>query len=65
MPSATAKINGVLVAHSDETIVVEGNHYFPPAAVYKEGFGDSATKTRCGWKGEAAYYNVTLGGGTA
>lgn len=62
MPSATAKINGVVVAHSDATIIVEGNHYFPPSSVNKEGFGDSATKTHCGWKGEASYYDVHVGG---
>jgi uncharacterized protein (DUF427 family) len=60
MPRATW--NGALLAESDRTIVVEGNHYFPPDAVRREHLRDSATHTVCGWKGTASYYNVEAGG---
>ncbi|MDE1765606.1 MAG: DUF427 domain-containing protein [Thaumarchaeota archaeon] len=52
--------NGVILAESDKTIMVEGTHYFPPEAIKKEFFHPSQTKTRCGWKGEASYYSVTI-----
>ncbi len=54
--------NGVVLAESDETIVVEGNHYFPPDAVRREYFQASPTHTICSWKGEASYYSVEVGG---
>lgn len=54
--------NGAVLADSDETVVVEGNHYFPPESLQREYFADSATHTVCGWKGTASYYNVTVGG---
>ena len=54
--------NGTILAESDETIVVEGNHYFPPNAVNREYFRPSAMHTVCGWKGEASYYDVVVGG---
>lgn len=50
--------NGVVLAESDETIVVEGNHYFPPDSVNWEHFEDSDAHTVCPWKGVASYYNV-------
>jgi len=53
---------GALLAESDETVVVEGNHYFPPGSVRREHLRESATHTRCPWKGEASYYDVTVGG---
>ena len=56
--------NGVVLAESDETIVVEGNHYFPPNAINKEYFQPSETQTVCGWKGTASYYDVVAGGET-
>lgn len=56
--------NDVILAESDKTIIVEGNHYFPPEAIKKEFFHPSQTKTRCGWKGEASYYSVTINGHT-
>src|SRR5262249_47937331 len=52
---------GVLLAESDATIVVEGNHYFPPAAVKREYLRDSASHTVCGWKGTASYYDIVVG----
>jgi len=47
---------GALLAESDETIVVEGNHYFPPNSINQEYFRESDTHTTCPWKGEACYY---------
>lgn len=56
--------NGAVLAESDDTIVVEGNHYFPPDSINREFFGDSNTRTRCWWKGKASYYDVVVGGQT-
>ena len=53
-----ARWNNVTLAESNDTIVVEGNHYFPPASLHREHFRDSATHTTCGWKGVASYYDV-------
>ena len=52
--------NGTVIAESDETIIVEGNHYFPPESVKKELLADSPNHTRCHWKGVASYYNVEV-----
>ena len=54
--------NGVVLAESDQTIVVEGNQYFPPDAINKQFFQESSTHTICGWKGEASYYNLVVDG---
>ncbi len=54
--------NGALIAESNETIVVEGNHYFPPDTVKQEFLQASETHTVCGWKGTASYYNVAVNG---
>ena len=59
---ARATWNGAVLAESDQTVVVEGNHYFPPDAVRREYLRDSATHTVCGWKGTASYYNLEVGG---
>jgi len=56
--------NGAILAESDKTIVIEGNHYFPADAVNKEFFKPSETHTVCGWKGTASYYDVAVGGET-
>ena len=56
--------NGIVLAESDKTVVVEGNHYFPPEALKKEHFRDSPHHTTCGWKGEASYYHVEAQGKT-
>ncbi len=53
---------GAVLAESDDTVVVEGNHYFPPDAVKREYFRESGTHTTCPWKGEASYYDVVVGG---
>jgi len=52
---------GQLLAESDDTVVVEGNHYFPAAALRREHFRDSATHSVCPWKGTASYYDVVVG----
>jgi uncharacterized protein (DUF427 family) len=61
---AKAIWNGAVLAESDATIVVEGNHYFPPQAVRREFFQPSAAHTVCGWKGLASYYDVVVDGQT-
>ncbi|MDH4116449.1 MAG: DUF427 domain-containing protein [Acidimicrobiia bacterium] len=61
---ATATINGVIIAQSDDTVIVEGNHYFPPEAVMSEYFSNSDKSTVCPWKGTASYYDVTVDGET-
>ena len=53
--------NGVVLAESDDTVVVEGNHYFPPDAVDRQYLRDSSKHTRCPWKGIASYYTVAVG----
>jgi len=54
--------NGTLLAESDATVVVEGNHYFPPADVRGEFFEPSDTTTVCPWKGTASYRSVVVDG---
>ena len=54
--------NGVVLAQSDHTEQVEGNHYFPPDAVNRQYFLDSDRHTTCPWKGVASYYNVVVDG---
>ena len=60
-PMARAIWNGAVLAESDETVVVEGNHYFPPASVRSEHLRASDTRTVCPWKGTARYYDVIVG----
>lgn len=54
--------NGTVVAESDDTVVIEGNHYFPADAIKKEYFKPSDTHTVCPWKGTASYYTVDVDG---
>ncbi|WP_027481761.1 DUF427 domain-containing protein [Deinococcus pimensis] len=56
--------NGRVIAQSDDTVVVEGNHYFPLDAVDKDVLRPSATHTTCPWKGEASYYTLDVDGHT-
>lgn len=56
--------NKQILAESDETIVIEGNHYFPPHAVKKEFLKTSNTVTSCFWKGLASYYHIEVDGST-
>lgn len=53
--------NGAVLAESNDTVVVEGNHYFPPTAIVAEHFRPSDHHTVCGWKGTASYYDVVVG----
>jgi uncharacterized protein (DUF427 family) len=54
--------NQQVIAESDDTVVVEGNHYFPPDSVKREFLQDSATTTVCPWKGTANYYTLVVDG---
>ena len=54
--------NGVTLAESDDTVVVEGNHYFPMASIRYEYFHASQTHTTCHWKGVASYFDIEAGG---
>lgn len=52
--------NNAVIAESDETIVVEGNHYFPPNSINEEYFVKNENHSVCPWKGEASYYDVKV-----
>ena len=54
--------NDTILAESDDTIVIEGNHYFPADSIKKEFFKESETHTTCPWKGEASYYTIEVNG---
>jgi len=54
--------NGTVLAESDDTVVVEGNHYFPRESLREEYFRESAKHTTCPWKGEASYLTVVVDG---
>lgn len=54
--------NNTVIAESDDTVVVENNHYFPEDSINKEYFTDSDYTTVCGWKGTASYYTITVDG---
>ena len=56
--------NGAVLAESDQTIVVEGNHYFPPDSLHKEYFTETPTHPVCSWKGTASYYSIAVNGQT-
>ncbi len=56
--------NNEILAESDDTVVVEGNHYFPEDAINKEFFRASETHSVCPWKGTASYYDIVAGGKT-
>ena len=60
MPKATW--NGTVLAESEATQVVDGNHYFPPDAIERQYFRPSDKTTVCGWKGTARYYSIEVGG---
>lgn len=61
MPQAV--FNGTVIAESDETIVVEGNHYFPPGSLKQEYFAErNGYHTTCPWKGIASYFDVEVDG---
>ena len=52
--------NEVILADSELTVVIEGNHYFPPESINRRFFTESSTHTRCGWKGIASYYTIKI-----
>lgn len=54
--------NGAVLAESDQTRIVEGNHYFPPESIRREYFKENSHHTTCAWKGVASYYDVEVGG---
>ena len=56
--------SGEVIAESDDTVIVEGNHYFSPDAVKMEYMKPSSHSTVCGWKGTASYYDVEVDGQT-
>ena len=56
--------NGKTIAESDDTVVVEGNHYFPRSTLVDEHIVASDTHTVCGWKGTASYYSIVVDGKT-
>ena len=55
---------GTTIAESDDTVVVEGNHYFPADSIKREFFRESSQHSHCPWKGEASYYDLEVGGQT-
>ena len=57
-----AIVNDQVIAESDQTEVVEGNHYFPPSSLKKEYLKETSTHTTCPWKGEASYYTIAVDG---
>lgn len=59
MPKAV--FNNTIIAHFDDTILLEGTHYFPPESVDMKYLQFSDTSTLCTWKGTAIYYNVVVG----
>lgn len=56
--------NGAILAESNRTIIVEGNHYFPADSINQEFFAPSNTHTICPWKGTASYYDIAVDGKT-
>ena len=54
--------NNQVIAESDETVLIEGNHYFPSDSIDKAYFIDSETHTVCNWKGTANYYTLQVNG---
>jgi uncharacterized protein (DUF427 family) len=54
--------NDTVIAESQDTVIVEGNHYFPPDSIQAEYFKPSATTSICPWKGTASYYTLEVDG---
>ena len=63
MSTYLATVSGTVIARSDRTVAVEGNHYFPPDSIQQEHFTRTRMKSLCPWKGVASYYTVTAAGG--
>ena len=62
MPNAKVSLNGKVIAESDQTVIVEGNHYFPPESVNMDYFTENDRHTVCHWKGVANYFDVNVEG---
>ncbi|TNE58834.1 MAG: DUF427 domain-containing protein [Sphingomonadales bacterium] len=62
--TVTARWNGQIIAQSDATIIVEGNHYFPPDDVERSLLVPSSTSSHCPWKGDASYHSIMVDGET-
>lgn len=60
-----AVFNDTVIAESDDTVVVEGNHYFPADTLRRQYVAPSATTSVCPWKGTASYYSVEVDGATS
>jgi uncharacterized protein (DUF427 family) len=54
--------NGAVIAESDDTVLVEGNHYFPQSALNRDHVTFSNHRTSCPWKGQASYYSLLVNG---
>lgn len=54
--------NGVTLAESNDTVVVEGNHYFPADSLHRQYFRENDQHSHCPWKGEASYYDIEVNG---
>lgn len=59
-----ASWQGITIAESGDTVVVDGNHYFPLDSIHSEYFSDSDHQTTCPWKGSASYYSIRVDGKT-
>lgn len=59
-----ALFNNVVIAESDQTVVIEGNHYFPPSSLKTEYYVESTHQSTCPWKGLANYYTIKVGNET-
>lgn len=60
MTTYVATLNDTVIARSDQTVLLEGNHYFPPDSIREEHFTRTRLKSLCPWKGVASYYTVTV-----
>jgi uncharacterized protein (DUF427 family) len=56
--------NGKVIAESEETIIIESNHYFPRNSIASEFFTESSYTTHCPWKGDASYLSIAIDGNT-
>lgn len=62
---ATATYGGTVIAQSDETVIVEGNHYFPPQSIDQQFLRPIDDTSVCPWKGTASYFDVVVGDAVA
>ncbi len=60
--SMQATWNGVVIAESDDTVVVEGNHYFPRDSIHEQFLVPTHNRTSCPWKGNASYFTLSVEG---